>query len=54
VQIWDVINDQESLDLILADESLTTQKMSEKLLIQALRAGSTDNISVLIVKLFDE
>eukprot|EP01104_Vermistella_antarctica_P006628 TRINITY_DN17336_c0_g1_i1.p1 TRINITY_DN17336_c0_g1~~TRINITY_DN17336_c0_g1_i1.p1 ORF type:complete len:323 (-),score=46.53 TRINITY_DN17336_c0_g1_i1:216-1115(-) len=52
--VWDVIEDQECLDLIFADKSLTAQKMSERILIKSLRAGSTDNISVMVVKLFPE
>lgn len=45
--IWDVISDQESVDLI-KDET-TAQAMSEKLLKTALQRGSTDNISAMVL-----
>jgi len=47
--LWDVINDQDAIDLILPEND--AQKMSEKLLLHALRNGSTDNISVMVVLL---
>jgi len=47
--LWDVTTDQEALDLI-SDES-SAQKMSEKLLLHALKKGSTDNISVMVILL---
>lgn len=45
--LWDVASDQEVVDLIAQDTD--AQKMSDKLLIHALRNGSTDNISVMVV-----
>ncbi|GAM28249.1 hypothetical protein SAMD00019534_114250, partial [Acytostelium subglobosum LB1] len=45
--LWDVINDQEAIDLIINETE--AQKMSDKLLYQALRKGSTDNISILVI-----
>jgi len=47
--LWDVTTDQEAIDLILSESD--AQKMSEKLLLHALRNGSTDNISVMVVLL---
>jgi len=47
--LWDVTTDQEALDLI-TDES-SAQKMSDKLLVHALKKGSTDNISVMVILL---
>eukprot|EP01111_Echinosteliopsis_oligospora_P015003 TRINITY_DN579_c0_g1_i1.p1 TRINITY_DN579_c0_g1~~TRINITY_DN579_c0_g1_i1.p1 ORF type:complete len:270 (-),score=81.57 TRINITY_DN579_c0_g1_i1:88-897(-) len=45
--LWDVASDQEVVDL-LKDET-DAQKMSDKLLLHALKNGSTDNISVMVV-----
>jgi len=45
--LWDVATDQEAVDLILPESD--AQKMSEKLLLHALKNGSTDNISVMTV-----
>lgn len=47
--IWDVISDQEAIDLIKDETS--AQKMSDKLLTTALKNGSTDNVSVVVIKL---
>jgi len=45
--LWDVTSDQDSFNLIQNEPS--AQKASEKLLIDALKNGSTDNISVVVV-----
>jgi len=45
--LWDVASDQEAVDLV--SQETDAQKMSEKLLVHALRNGSTDNISVMVV-----
>lgn len=45
--LWDVTSDQEAIDLILPESD--TQKMSDKLLLHALKNGSTDNISVMVL-----
>jgi len=45
--LWDVASDQEVVDLVIQETE--AQKMSEKLLVHALRNGSTDNISVMVV-----
>lgn len=47
--VWDVISDQDALELIQTETD--PQRMSEKLLVQALRNGSTDNISVIVILL---
>jgi len=47
--LWDVASDQEAVDLILSETD--AQKMSDKLLLHALKNGSTDNISVMVVLL---
>jgi len=45
--LWDVASDQEAVDLVIQESD--AQKMSEKLLVHALKNGSTDNISVMVV-----
>jgi len=45
--LWDVTTDQEAVDMIVTESD--SQKMSDKLLLHALRNGSTDNISVMVV-----
>lgn len=45
--LWDVASDQEAVDLVIQETD--AQKMSEKLLVHALKNGSTDNISVMVV-----
>ncbi|EAL65310.1 protein phosphatase 2C-related protein [Dictyostelium discoideum AX4] len=45
--LWDVTSDQDAVDLILNETE--AQKMSDKLLLHALKKGSTDNISIIVV-----
>jgi len=45
--LWDVTSDQEAIDLI-KDET-NAKQMSDKLLSHALKRGSTDNISVMVI-----
>jgi len=47
--IWDVIQDQEAVDLALKYPSC--KEASRALLIKALSSGSTDNISVMVIAL---
>lgn len=47
--VWDVISDQEAIDLIKNIDN--PQQASELLKDEALKRGSTDNISVIVVKL---
>lgn len=47
--LWDVVNDDEVYDLIKSEESCTAR--SKVLLVEALKRGSTDNLSVLVVQL---
>ena len=51
--LWDVASDQEACDVLLdpANESATAQQLANKLLIKALKQGSTDNVSILVIKL---
>jgi serine/threonine protein phosphatase PrpC len=48
--VWDVLSDQDSVDLI-KDDQTSAQEMSEKLLKTSLQKGSTDNISVMVILL---
>jgi len=47
--LWDVTSDQEAIDLISSETS--AQRMSDKLLLHALKSGSTDNISIMVILL---
>lgn len=47
--VWDVISEQEAFDLIKNDTDPTI--MSKRILVQAIKAGSTDNITVMTVLL---
>lgn len=50
--VWDVLSDQEAVDLIKNDiDTCTAQQMSQTLLDTALERGSTDNISVMVILL---
>lgn len=47
--LWDVTTDQEAVDLVLQEQD--AQKASDRLLLHALKNGSTDNISVMVIEL---
>merc|ERR1712137_408068 len=47
--VWDVIEDDKAVEIILQHESCT--KAATELLRASLTAGSTDNISVMVIKL---
>jgi len=47
--LWDVISDQEVCDIVVKEQE--AQRMSDLLLVHALRQGSTDNISIMAVVL---
>jgi len=47
--LWDVCTDQEATDLIRDESNVDT--MANKLLIHALKNGTTDNITVLVIQL---
>ncbi len=50
--LWDVVSDQDVCETLLAPgEDASAQGLANRLLIKALKAGSTDNISVIIVML---
>jgi protein phosphatase PTC1 len=47
--VWDVIEDDEAVELVSKFEK--AQEAAKHLLVTALKKGSTDNISVIVVKL---
>eukprot|EP01119_Soliformovum_irregulare_P017608 TRINITY_DN5258_c0_g1_i1.p1 TRINITY_DN5258_c0_g1~~TRINITY_DN5258_c0_g1_i1.p1 ORF type:complete len:311 (-),score=83.17 TRINITY_DN5258_c0_g1_i1:47-979(-) len=47
--LWDVVSDEEAIEMVVGETD--AQALSEKLLQQALKRGSTDNISILVVVL---
>jgi len=47
--VWDVISDQQACDIVLAASSCG--EASKELLVTALRNGSTDNISVMVIRI---
>eukprot|EP01087_Luapelamoeba_hula_P002962 TRINITY_DN1278_c0_g1_i1.p1 TRINITY_DN1278_c0_g1~~TRINITY_DN1278_c0_g1_i1.p1 ORF type:complete len:258 (-),score=57.26 TRINITY_DN1278_c0_g1_i1:485-1258(-) len=47
--LWDVCTDQEAVDLMLQEKD--ADSMSKKLLLYALKNGSTDNVSVMAIVL---
>jgi len=49
--LWDVCSDQQACDFILENSDSTAPDLAKKLLIKALQDGSTDNLSIIIVKL---
>jgi len=49
--LWDVVEDQAACDLVLEYQSATAAELSKRLLIKALKDGSTDNLSIIVVKL---
>lgn len=51
IKLWDVLEDQKAVDFVLENQHLTCSEISKKLLIKALDDGSTDNLSVIVVKI---
>jgi protein phosphatase PTC1 len=53
--LWDVASDQEVADAVMApvEEGAvkTAQVLANKLLIKALKQGSTDNVSIIVIAL---
>jgi len=47
--LWDVCEDQQAYDLIAKEED--AKKKADKLLLHALKAGSTDNVSIMVIEL---
>jgi len=49
--LWDVVEDQQAVDFVLEHKALSPSEISKKLLIKALQDGTTDNLSIVVVKL---
>jgi len=49
--LWDVVEDQAAVDFVLANNDLSASDIAKKLLLKALADGSTDNLSIIVVKL---
>jgi len=49
--LWDVVEDQQSVDFVMEHATLSASEISKKLLIKALQDGTTDNLSIMVVKL---
>jgi len=49
--LWDVVDDQPAVDFVLENASLPAPQISKKLLIKALQDGTTDNLSIMVIKL---
>jgi len=49
--LWDVVEDQQSVDFVLENATLPAPQIAKKLLIKALQDGTTDNLSIMVIKL---
>jgi len=49
--LWDVVTDQDAVDYVLEHKEMSASDISKKLLIKALADGSTDNLSIAVIKL---
>jgi len=49
--LWDVVEDQAACDFIAQYPNASADELSKRLLVKALQDGSTDNLSVCVVKL---
>jgi len=49
--LWDVCEDQAAIDFLLGFPNANCDELSKRLMIKALQDGSTDNLSVCVVKL---
>jgi len=49
--LWDVVEDQQACDFLLAYPNANADELSKRLLVKALQDGSTDNLSICVVKL---
>jgi len=51
--LWDIMSDQEAIDFVSKEENKdkSCQKIAIELLSAAIRGGSTDNITVLVIRL---
>lgn len=51
LQLWDVCQPQEACDFIAEYPDASADELSKRLLVKALQDGSTDNLSICVVKL---
>jgi len=49
--VWDIIEDQAAVDMIRSDEHIECTAKAKHLLISAKKGGSTDNLTVMVLKL---
>jgi serine/threonine protein phosphatase PrpC len=52
--LWDVVGDQEVCEFVLQpgdDGPMTAQALANRLLVKAIKQGTTDNISIMVIKL---
>jgi len=49
--LWDVVDDQTACDFLAQYPSANADELSKRLLVKALQDGSTDNLSICVVKL---
>jgi len=49
--LWDVVDDQPACQFVLENDKLPAPEISKKLLIKALQDGTTDNLSIMVIKL---
>jgi len=49
--LWDVVEDQQAVQFVMDNATLTAPEISKKLLIKALQDGTTDNLSIMVIKL---
>jgi len=49
--LWDVVEDQQAVDFVLQHKDNSAGEISKKLLIKALQDGTTDNLSIMVIKL---
>ena len=49
--LWDVIEDQQAVDFLLENKELSCNDLAKRLVVKALESGSTDNLSVIVLKL---
>jgi protein phosphatase PTC1 len=49
--LWDVCDDQGAVDFVLKYPDADAAELSKRLLVKALQDGSTDNLSIIVVKL---
>ena len=51
LQLWDVATDQEVVDLLQQNNTKSAKQLAKLLLKYALKKGSTDNISIFVIRL---